>query len=198
MTANLKEVRELLLWETDHMVRDSIINRKAFIAGILGAGCFVATAILLPRLAAAQVDKVRASMAALKAKTAKLGVPRIEGTEAVAGKDVPALYFGTTKMNNNFDVVDEVVKENGGTATLFVKAGEQYVRVATNVKKADGSRAIGTILDPNGPVIAVINKGEAYYGDATILGKPYVTGYDPIRDASGSMIGIYYVGYLKG
>ena len=180
------------------MDRDSFINRKTFIASILGAGCFVATATLSPRLAGAQSDKVQASMAALKAETAKLGAPRIEGTEAVAGKDVPALYFGTTKMNNNFDVVDEVVKENGGTATLFVKAGDQYVRVATNVKKADGSRAIGTVLDSNGPVIAVIRKGEAYYGDATILGKPYVTGYDPIRDASGSVIGIYYVGYLKG
>jgi cache 3/cache 2 fusion protein len=138
------------------------------------------------------------SMAALKAKTAKLGAPRIEGTGAVGGKDVPALYFGTTKMNNNFDLVDEVVKENGGTATLFVKAGDEYVRVATNVKKDDGSRAIGTILDPNGPAIAMIRKGDAYYGDATILGKPYVTGYDPIRDASGGVIGIYYVGYLKG
>jgi hypothetical protein len=40
------------------------------------------------------------------------------------------------------------------------------VRVATNVRKNDGSRATGTILDPNGPVIAVIRKGEAYYGDA--------------------------------
>ena len=80
-------------------------------------------------------------MAALKAKTAKLGAPKIEGKDPVAGKDAPALYFGTTKMNNFFDVVDEVVKENGGTATLFVKAGDEYVRVATNVKKDDGSRA---------------------------------------------------------
>jgi hypothetical protein len=176
----------------------NVINRRAFIFGILGAGSFIATAILLPRSASAQMDKVHASMATLKAKTAKLGPPRIEGSEAVAGKDVPALYFGTTKMNNYFDVVDEVVKENGGTATLFVKAGDEYVRVATNVKKNDGSRAIGTSLDPNGPVIGVIRKGEAYYGDATILGKPYTTGYDPIRDKSGSVIGIYYVGYMKG
>ena len=88
-------------------------------------------------------------------------------------------------------------KENGGTATLFVKAGDEYVRVATNVKKDDGSRAIGTILDPTGPAIAMIKKGEAYYGEATILGKPYVTGYDPIKDASGNVIGIYYVGYMK-
>jgi hypothetical protein len=176
----------------------NVIKRKTFVFGFIAAGCFLATAMLMPSVSDAQADKVKASMAALQAKTAKLGKPKIEGTDPVAGKAVPALYFGTTKMNNFFDVVDEVVKENGGTATLFVKAGDDYVRVATNVKKDDGSRAIGTMLDPNGPVIVVIRKGEAYYGDATILGKPYVTGYEPIRDSSGGVIGIYYVGYLKG
>jgi hypothetical protein len=174
-----------------------LINRKAFIYGIFGAACFSATATLMPNVSQAQMDKVKESMMALKAKTAKFGVPKVEGNDSVAGKDVPALYFGVTKMNNFFDVVDEVVKEHGGTATLFVKAGEQYVRVATNVKKDDGSRAIGTILDPSGPVIAKIKKGEAYYGEATILGKTYVTGYDPIRDGSGEVVGIYYVGYLS-
>jgi Cache 3/Cache 2 fusion domain len=136
-------------------------------------------------------------MAALKAQTAKLGAPKIDGKDAVGGKDAPALYFGSSKMNNSVDVVDAVVKENGGAATLFVKAGDKYVRVATTVKKDDGSSAMGTILDTNSPAIAKINKGEAYYGDATIFGKPYVTGYEPIKDASGKVIGIYFVGYVK-
>jgi hypothetical protein len=140
-------------------------------------------------------DAVSKSMAILIAKAAKYGAPRLEGRDPVEGKDVPGLYFGATKMNKFFDVVDEVVKENGGTATLFVKAGDEYVRVTTNVKKDDGSRAIGTILDPNGPAIAMIRKGEAFYGEAIILGKPYLTGYEPIRDASNNVIGIYYVGY---
>jgi Cache 3/Cache 2 fusion domain len=173
------------------------MNRKNFIIGILAAGCFIATAALLPSVGKAQVDNVKTSMLALKANTAKLGVPKIEGKDPIAGKDAPALYFGTTKMNNFFGVVDEVVKENGGTATLFVKAGDEYVRVATNVKKDDGSRAVGTVLDPNGPAIAMIKKGEAFYGEANILGKPYITGYEPIRDASGNVIGVYYVGYVK-
>jgi hypothetical protein len=98
-------------------------------------------------------------------------------------------------MNKLFDVADQVVKENGGTATLFVRAGAGYVRVATNVKKEDGSRAVGTILDPSGRAVEKIKKGEAYYGEASILGKPYMTGYEPIRDAADSVIGIYYVGY---
>ena len=173
------------------------MNRKNFIVGVLAAGCFVTSAALIPSTANAQMDRVKASMEALKSNTAKLGAPKLGGKDAAAGKDVPALLFGTTKMNDSFDVVDAVVKEHGGTATLFVKSGDEYVRVATNVKKDDGSRAIGTVLDPNGSAIAMIKKGEAYYGDATILGKPYVTGYDAIKDNSGNVIGIYYVGYMK-
>jgi len=114
-----------------------------------------------------------------------------------AGKEVPAIYFGSTKMNNNFDFVDDVAKQAGGTATIFVKSGDDYVRVATNVKKNDGSRAIGTVLDPKGKAIASIRKNEAFYGEVDILGKPYVTGYELIRDTSKGVIGIYYVGYLK-
>src|SRR5437899_8643907 len=142
-------------------------------------------------------EDVRAAMQLLKSKAATLGAPIVNGDEAVAGKIVPAIHFGTIKMNNNFLLVDEVQKEAGGTATIFVKSGDEFVRVATNVKKDDGSRAIGTILDPKGKAIAAIAKGDSYFGEADILGKPYVTGYEPIRDAGGNVIGIYYVGYLK-
>src|SRR6266481_4813978 len=149
------------------------------------------------RVFAGPNEDVRAAMQLLKSKAATLGAPTINGDEAVAGKIVPALHFGATKMNNNFVLVDEVQKEMGGTATIFVKSGDELVRVATNVKKDDGSRAIGTILDPKGKAIAAIAKGESFFGEVDILGKPYVTGYEPIRDASNNIIGVYYVGYLK-
>jgi hypothetical protein len=149
------------------------------------------------RVFAGPAEDVQAAMLLLKSKAAALGAPTVNGEEAVAGKTLPALHFGATKMNNNFMLVDEVQKEAGGTATIFVKSGDEFVRVATNVKKDDGSRAMGTILDPKGKAIAAIAKGESYFGEADILGKPYVTGYEPIRDASNNVIGIYYVGYLK-
>jgi Cache 3/Cache 2 fusion domain len=149
------------------------------------------------RLVAAPAEDVQAAMQLLKSKAEKLGAASVNGEEAVAGKNVPALHFGSNKINNNFNLVDEVQNEAGGTATIFVKSGDEFVRVATNVKKDDGSRAIGTILDPKGNAIAAIAKGESYFGEADILGKPYITGYEPIRDASSNIIGIYYVGYLK-
>jgi hypothetical protein len=106
-------------------MKPSFINRKTFILGILSAGCFSATALPVPDVGAAQMDKVKASLTTLQAKTAKLGAPGIEGDGPIAGKNAPVLYFGTTKMNNNFDVADEDVKEQGGTATLFVRSSEE-------------------------------------------------------------------------
>lgn len=175
-----------------------INNRKSFLLNILAAICFIATSVGAPGSGYAQSDpKVQNAMAVLKTETAKLGVPKLEGTDKTADRTTPGLYFGATKVNNNFEVVDKVKAEAGGTATLFVKAGDEYVRVSTNVPgKVDG-RAMGTILDPKGKVITQINQGNPFYGEVDILGTMYVTGYEPIKDASGNVIGIWYVGYPK-
>jgi len=164
---------------------------------ILTVVCLTAVTMLLPRIGQAEDARIMTAMQLLESMANKLGAPKIEGTDAVAGKEVPAMYFGSTRINNNFELVDEVVRQAQGTATIFVKHGDEYVRVATNVKKDDGSRAIGTILDPKGKAIESIRKDEPFYGEADILGKPYMTGYKPIRDSSQKVIGIYYVGYLK-
>ena len=170
---------------------------KQAVTGFFIIASVVLGGILASSLTYAQDAKVKTAMETLKSKAGKLGPAKIEGTDSVPGKEVPAIYFGSAKQNNDFTLVDEVVKEAGGTATIFVKSGDEYVRVSTNVKKDDGTRAIGTILDPKGKAIAAIKNGEAFYGDVDILGKPYTTGYEPIHDGGKNIIGIYYVGYLK-
>jgi hypothetical protein len=161
------------------------------------AGFLVATSMFIPTTGYSQADpKNTKAMADLMAATQKLGPPKLQGTEAVSGKDAAALYFGSAKINNDFTIVDAIVKDNGGTATLFAKTGDEYVRVSTNVPKGAG-RATGTILDPKGKAIVQINEGKAFYGDVDILGTMYTTGYEPIKDASGKVIGIWYVGYKK-
>jgi hypothetical protein len=175
------------------------MTRNTWLTAILAATSVVTVSLLTPNLAHAQPDtRVQKSMERIRAMTATLGAPKVEGTDAVGGKEAPALYFGTTKMNNNFEIVDAIGTEDGQgmTATLFVKGGDEYIRVATSVPKPDGSgRAIGTVLA--GPALEAIKRGSAYYGDVPILGVPYTTGYEPIKDTSGNTIGVYYVGYKK-
>ena len=173
--------------------------KKALVIGmfVLAFG-FLATPVLIPSVGNAQDARVAKSMAALKDQTTKLGAPKIDGKDAVGGRDAPALYFGSTKINNNFSVVDAVAEEGGrGTAaTLFVKSGGDYIRVATNVSTRIGSgRGLGTIL--TGAPLKLIKAGNAYYGKTSILGTPYVSAYEPIKDASGATIGVYFVGYTK-
>ena len=120
--------------------------QRSLIATVL----LITALMFMPPFARAKDDlaqKVKSSMALLQSESAKLGAPKVEGTDSVAGQQVPALYFGGTKMNNNFELVDDVVAKMGGTATFFVKHGEDFVRVATNVKKDDGSRAVG-LMNP--------------------------------------------------
>ena len=175
------------------------MNRKSFFIGILAAGCLVVSSMATPNVGYAQTDaRIAKFMETLKAMTAKLGTPKLEGQEAVGGKDAPALHFGTTKINNNFDIVDAVGKEDGQgmTATLFAKGRDEYIRVSTSVPKPDGSgRAVGTVLA--GPALEAVKAGKAYYGEVPILGTLYVTGYERIEDSSGVDVGVYYVGYKK-
>ena len=79
-------------------------------------------------VSAAQAADPKATIADLDARLAKIGAPRLEGTDKVADKDVPAIFFGQRKINNNFDVVDAIRKEHQATATVFVKAGDEFVR----------------------------------------------------------------------
>ncbi|URI15523.1 methyl-accepting chemotaxis protein [Brevundimonas albigilva] len=100
------------------------------------------------------------------------------------------LYVGSTPLNGLVEPVDRIKTLVGGTATVF----QGDTRITTNVKKDDGSRAVGTKLKP-GPVYdAVLRDGRAYRGRADILGKPYFVAYDPIKDASGAVVGVLYVG----
>ncbi len=130
--------------------------------------------------------EVKAAIGEMIAETTKLGTPKLEGT---------VLFFGPTKINGNYALVDALKLKYKCTATFFAKKGDGFVRIATNVIKDDGSRAIGTQLDPNGPVIGPIKKGEPFYGVADILGKKYETGYEPVKNEAGEIIGVYYIGF---
>ena len=143
-------------------------------------------------------EQVRAAMRVLKRESQIDGEPSLGASVQIADKEVPNLLLGKITQANNFALVDKVKELMGGTATLFVKSGEDFVRVSTNVQKADGSRAVGTTLDPNGKAIKAVQKGQAYYGVVNILERPYITGYEPIKNQMGEIVGVWYVGYPLG
>jgi len=125
---------------------------------------------------------LKASMALLRAYLSPLGTEwsRVDGQ----------LRLGTTAVADRSDIVDRAAAAAGGVATLF--NGDE--RVATTVRRPDGTRGVGTRLTD--PVVrdAVLSGGRSFQGRTNILGQEYVTIYEPIRDGNGNLVGVLFTG----
>jgi methyl-accepting chemotaxis protein-2 (aspartate sensor receptor) len=115
-------------------------------------------------------------------------------TVDINGQQVPVLKHGAADLNLDFAIPDKFTALTGVTATVFVKQDEDFVRISTSLKKENGSRAVGTLLDRAHPGYARLIAGESYTGMANLFGKLFMTQYDPIKNAEGKVIGVWYVG----
>lgn len=140
-------------------------------------------------------QQVKASMTVLLDRIERLGSVEQGAMVSLGDSRVADLQFGGDSQARQFSLVDRLTQSMGGTATLFSRDGDDFVRISTNVKTADGQRAIGTKLDPEGSAIEAILADEAFYGVVDILGKPYFTAYEPLKDRFNRVVGIAYVGY---
>ncbi|MDF9618969.1 methyl-accepting chemotaxis protein [Pseudomonas entomophila] len=116
-------------------------------------------------------------------------------TVNVAGAQTPALYLGDHLLNNDFRQVDEFQQMTAGVATLFVRSGDDFVRISTSLTKQDGSRAIGTQLDRQHPAYSKLMAGQTYVGRAVLFERNYMTRYVPVRDGAGRVIAVLFVGF---
>jgi uncharacterized protein len=128
--------------------------------------------------------KLDKDLTELHKRFASHGAPSVTGDK---------IAYGSHVVNDNFEVVDSIEKDLGSKATVFQKIGDKAIRVSTNVIAADGKRAVGTEISK---IVydAVITKGQTYYGTADVVGQKMVVAYEPIKSATGAIIGILFVG----
>ena len=127
----------------------------------------------------------------------KAAVPILDDNNNFQG-----VLLGGVLLNRNFEIVDkikEVVHEREiykgreiGTATIF----QNDLRISTNVKNQDGTRAITTLISDE-VHDAVLQRGERFVGEAFVVNAWYIGAYEPIRDPESTIIGVLYVGVLK-
>lgn len=103
--------------------------------------------------------------------------------------DGDQLYKGDALINNNFSFIDDFSKDTGILATIFAND----TRVSTNVQDEDGKRKIGTkatdlVIDK------VLKQQKPYQGPAIVAGNSADAYYIPLHDASGKIVGMWFVG----
>ncbi|MEE3937966.1 methyl-accepting chemotaxis protein [Pseudomonas viridiflava] len=113
----------------------------------------------------------------------------------VAGTQTPGLFLRDTALNNDFTEVDEFRRLTAGVATIFVRSGDDFIRISTSLSKQDGTRAIGTLLDRKAPAYERLMSGQGYVGKAVLFDRYYMTQYSPVRDSSGKIIAALFVGF---
>ena len=114
------------------------------------------------------------------------------------GKDEnghPDYYLFDNQLTGNTEVLDKFTSTTQDIATIFAREGDDFIRITTSLKDANGNRAIWTKLDHNHPAYSLILKGETYIGKATLFGKDYMTFYEPVKDANNNVTGILFIGY---
>jgi len=117
---------------------------------------------------------------------------------AVGNMQTPVLKTGGETLNLNFGIIDRFSTISGAIATIFVRDGDDFVRISTSLKNEKGERAIGTRLDHNHPAYAALRANKTFTGKATLFGRDYITHYLPVHDASGTVIAAFFVGFDFG
>nr|WP_046235684.1 MULTISPECIES: methyl-accepting chemotaxis protein [Pseudomonas syringae group] len=113
----------------------------------------------------------------------------------VAGTSTPGLFLRDAALNNDFTEVDDFRSMTAGVATIFVRSGDDFIRISTSLSKQDGTRAIGTVLDRKGAAYERLIAGQSYVGKAVLFDRYYMTQYSPVRDSSGKIIAALFVGF---
>ena len=113
----------------------------------------------------------------------------------VAGTQTPVLKAGNTVLNLNFTDLDHFSALNGSVGTIFVRDGNDFIRISTSLKMENGERAIGTKLSNEHPAYAALLANKTFTGKAILFGRHYMTNYLPVQDASGTVIGAIFSGH---
>ncbi|WP_111444428.1 methyl-accepting chemotaxis protein [Breznakibacter xylanolyticus] len=112
------------------------------------------------------------------------------GTKAYS---VNRWVIGNETIHGSNRLVDLIQSQSVEAVTIFQKIDDGYLRIATNVKNHDGSRAINTFIPNDSDVIKTVEKGETYRGRAWVVNDWYLTAYQPIV-MDGMVKGMLFVG----
>ncbi len=179
------------------------------ISGALAGNVLVDTRIL-DRAALMREAKSAADRAVLKidpAASGGSGAPKevssglvLLAAAPVRGVGGPAgVVYGGVLLNRNRQIVDQINRlvfggeQEGGREVGSVSIFMGDVRVATTVLNGMGGRAEGSLLPPEA-ARAVLLRGENLYGRDYVSDEWHLTAYEPIRDRTGKILGILYVG----
>ena len=110
------------------------------------------------------------------------------------GRQVDDITLNNVSLINATQQVDKFTQDTGAVATIFARTGNDFIRVSTSLKKADGSRAVGTTLGLNHPGYKQLMNGVPFHAPVELFSHKYLTYYKPVKGNEGSTVAILFIG----
>ncbi len=111
----------------------------------------------------------------------------------VGGATVPLLRSGSTPIDGQVEALAHLTGLADVVASVFVRRGDDFVRIATSQRDANGQQPVGTTLSRDDPAYRPGLRGEPTAGRVSLGGREYLARYTPIRSAEGRVIGLLSV-----
>jgi methyl-accepting chemotaxis protein-2 (aspartate sensor receptor) len=113
------------------------------------------------------------------------------GTQIQVGdRQVPLLKSGATIMDGETEIVDRFHRTTQATCSVFVRSGDDFIRIASSVKDDKGNRIVGSPMERTHPAYAPLIAGSSYSGRVSIAGRDYMSSYAPVKDAQGRVVAV--------
>jgi two-component system, NtrC family, sensor kinase len=190
------------------------LSRNAVVAAALRTGQPATGTVRVPAATLHRISDSLADRARIDLMPTREAEPTTETTSSdglVIAAAIPlldargtfrGLLYGGDLLNRRNDLVDSIrdavfcspVEGAPSLDTVTIFLGD--VRIATNVRHADGQRAIGTRMSRQ-VAEEVLGRGEVWARPAFVVNDWYVTAYEPIRDPQQQVVGALYVGLLQ-
>ncbi|MDW6005309.1 methyl-accepting chemotaxis protein [Vibrio mangrovi] len=110
------------------------------------------------------------------------------------GNAVADVTINGQSLIGSTEIVDQFTRDTGAVATLFLPSGNDWLRVSTSLKNAQGERAVGTMLGLSHPGYDQLSRGEPYYDQVKLFGTRYLTYYNPIKNNRQQVVAISFIG----
>ncbi|MBC7797578.1 MAG: Cache 3/Cache 2 fusion domain-containing protein [Pyrinomonadaceae bacterium] len=145
------------------------------------------------------LERVKDGMSSLlnstKSENLKLGAPVNLSNEMVND-----LRLDNVSLVGESRLINQLSKSTGAESGIMVRSGDDFVMIATNSTRPDGTNATGEKLERTSKAYELLLNGKSDYGSGfvgtTATGfKPVVRGFEPLRDVNNNVVGAWYVAY---
>ncbi|MGB0893959.1 MAG: Cache 3/Cache 2 fusion domain-containing protein [Parashewanella sp.] len=112
------------------------------------------------------------------------GLKPTTGEDYVNGKLITRTEIENVPLSELTSILDRFKVDTEADATVFIRDGNDFIRVITTLKRKNGERVVGTYLGQSHPGYRKLMAGQSYSAKVELFGQSFLSYYRPLMDGN--------------